>query len=1024
MNFKQWQVCLVAGSVVSIIGLLELNQPEAPKAPGEKTFAEMTPVEKNVVVQQEMATAKIGDEIPHLRTKEGTVRKVGANKYVAEIGTAPKHYLDDNGEYQPIDLTVKEIDGLAKLNPLRKFDKYVDAGVYRATWFDGKPWDYMFYESNDSIEFKLLTNQTDIEIDTKATMDGIKQTYILLSDKADASLFWKITSTGELINDFGTIIIENTNMRITAPVAWDADKKNIPVFVTLSNDTLSYEINPYGYKYPITIDPTTVLYTANAARTGSLGETDTDHDVSRSTATATDIITTTSPIIVGNSYDDPNYTTERGVLTFDTSGLPNDATVSSATLKIKLQTKDSPPNGDSLYVINSTASGASLDGTWYNDFTGWTSGNGAYTVTKLAPGINSYSKSANDTLSYAFNSSGINAISLTTYSYFIFMDEDDRNNYTTGNEAVYLYIPSAYISITYSIIAPTAPSSFACTDSSTTSLTFTWADNSGNESGFFIKNVSDTTTVKSVAANTTTTAVTGLQAGTSYSFFIISYNSGGESSHSNNVTAATVTTVPTAPTNFVCSDSTLTYNSPTTAALVFTWTDASNNEFGFRIKSADDTTTKASVGAGITTATISGLLPHHSYSYFLVAWNAKGYSDTTVHVTKTTKFAYNYTYQDSVDLSGLLITKKKDVGLIYTTERGNVHTDSLTVAAADSLGQYVDGSTRYSTHRLSFQTYKAIEWTDSLISAWIQLTLTGNGSTTDFYPRIFSGTWAGTDPLFERHWRFSGWQSGGTAYTGTVLNQDWSTSSYAAGLVKLYFNAAGRSLLYNESGTSADSLKYVLLSSLDVSATAPTNNGFLALNTTNARFVYQWRRNSFVPSTFTTTVDGTTTITCAWNDLSLDETGFRIINSYTGAYLDSVSAGVATKQLTGLSVNTKYNLTVQVKGGVRDGNNSAVSDSCYTQANAPGAITVTYPSTSLMKEVLNVNSNPSNTHFALQDSITGKYQHLLGAGVADTLRTLADWNTYAEWGGANGCSLSVTPGRLYRLRAKARSGAD
>jgi hypothetical protein len=135
----------------------------------------------------------------------------------------------------------------------------------------------------------------------------------------------------------------------------------------------------------------------------------------------------------------------------------------------------------------------------------------------------------------------------------------------------------------------------------------------------------------------------------------------------------------------------------------------------------------------------------------------------------------------------------------------------------------------------------------------------------------------------------------------------------------------------------------------------------------------------------------------------------------------TAAADAETVQLTSLSVNTLYRLGIRVDGGVMDRTLSAVLDSCYTYANAPNVPTVSYPSTSLIKIVLDTNSNPSYTHIAIQDSISGLYVQLIPGGVADTLGASASWNTYAEWGGANGCSLSVTPGREYRLRAKARS---
>jgi hypothetical protein len=135
--------------------------------------------------------------------------------------------------------------------------------------------------------------------------------------------------------------------------------------------------------------------------------------------------------------------------------------------------------------------------------------------------------------------------------------------------------------------------------------------------------------------------------------------------------------------------------------------------------------------------------------------------------------------------------------------------------------------------------------------------------------------------------------------------------------------------------------------------------------------------------------------------------------------IDSTSSDAVSKEIGGLSANTLYRIKLQVKGGVLNGEYSAV-DSCYTRANVPGAVTITFPADSLLKFVFNVNSNPAHTEFAIQDSITGKYvQKITGL---DTLGATEMWGTSAFWGGANGDTVKIYPGKKYTIRVKARSG--
>src|SRR5262249_19711591 len=73
---------------------------------------------------------------------------------------------------------------------------------------------------------------------------------------------------------------------------------------------------------------------------------------------------------------------------------------------------------------------------------------------------------------------------------------------------------------------------------STSQINLTWADNSTNESGFVLERATNSSftagfTSTNLVANTTSTTVTGLAAGTTYWFRVPATNAGGNSAYSN-----------------------------------------------------------------------------------------------------------------------------------------------------------------------------------------------------------------------------------------------------------------------------------------------------------------------------------------------------------------------------------------------------------------------------------------------------------------------------------------------------------
>lgn len=181
---------------------------------------------------------------------------------------------------------------------------------------------------------------------------------------------------------------------------------------------------------------------------------------------------------------------------------------------------------------------------------------------------------------------------------------------------------------------PTAPSSFAGSAPSSTSITWTWTDNSSNEDGFKLYNSSNTLIATIATANTTSYTETSLTKGTSYTRKLVSYNDAGNSSYSG---SASVTTPaePTAPSAFSGT-------AASSTSITWSWTDNSNDETSWVLQDSGGTTvatitsTTGSATGGTISYTETGLTKGTSYTRKMAASNSDGTSTATSTATVTT----------------------------------------------------------------------------------------------------------------------------------------------------------------------------------------------------------------------------------------------------------------------------------------------------------------------------------------------------------------------------------------------------
>ncbi|MEW6026546.1 MAG: fibronectin type III domain-containing protein [Planctomycetota bacterium] len=184
---------------------------------------------------------------------------------------------------------------------------------------------------------------------------------------------------------------------------------------------------------------------------------------------------------------------------------------------------------------------------------------------------------------------------------------------------------------------PSAPSGLAASTISSSQINLTWTDNSNNESGFKIErspNGVDTwTEVYTTTSNTVSYPNTGLTYNTTYYYRIRSYNTAGNSNYTTIVFATTNQAAPSAPTGAgvtVLSDTSIRLN----------WTDASNNEDGFKVERSPEGITytlRGTFPAGTAVFTDTGLSALTAYWYRVYAYNGVGNSGYSNVVSGTTQ---------------------------------------------------------------------------------------------------------------------------------------------------------------------------------------------------------------------------------------------------------------------------------------------------------------------------------------------------------------------------------------------------
>jgi len=229
------------------------------------------------------------------------------------------------------------------------------------------------------------------------------------------------------------------------------------------------------------------------------------------------------------------------------------------------------------------------------------------TVTTTAGGYTPYTSNllafTMSSSSVALTNGGYNPYTITAAATSSYSSTSTSANLSSNNQTASLVMSSAGS-------APTAPSDLEILTISTTAIGFRWVDNSNDETAFIVDYISSTDastfpgTTSTVAANTTSTSITGLTPNAPYMIRIAATNGSGTSSY---VTSSARYTTPVAPTK-----PSATATGSDTVSL--SWT-ANGNATGTVYQIYNVTSDAAYATTTATSTTVSGLSPSTSYVF-------------------------------------------------------------------------------------------------------------------------------------------------------------------------------------------------------------------------------------------------------------------------------------------------------------------------------------------------------------------------------------------------------------------------
>jgi titin len=452
-----------------------------------------------------------------------------------------------------------------------------------------------------------------------------------------------------------------------------------------------------------------------------------------------------------------------------------------------------------------------------------------------------------------------------------------------------------------------APTNLVATTYNSNQVNLTWTDNTGVETGYriFKRVTSPTSTtlevVTTIAANSTSYSVTGLNQSTNYTFAVAAVDSAGALATSSTVTATTTANPMIAPTGVTA----VTFSD---TQINLAWTDTTTDETGFRVLRRPNNgsstpppwTIVTTTEADVTTYEDNGAASATSYAYAIASINAIGdyaISSTATARTLSTALSAPSDLSAKAETDILVNLTWKDTTVAETGYRVLRKVTTSTAAAA-VVATLDANATSYADNGLVAAT--GYTYTVVAFDAAGKTAASSSVSVTTKAEVVIAPSGLTATPVNSNQVDLTWVDNSANEVNFRILRKLASASEFTV-VATLAANTTSYSVNDLNGSTSYTFVVSAIGGSKSVSNSTPVTATTLA--------------NPMVAPTGVTAVTSSDTqINLAWTDMTTNETGFRVLRrpndgSSTPApwtIVTTTAADVTTYEDKGLTQNSGY----------------------------------------------------------------------------------------------------------------------
>jgi len=541
---------------------------------------------------------------------------------------------------------------------------------------------------------------------------------------------------------------------------------------------------------------------------------------------------------------------------------------------------------------------------------------------------------------------------------------------------------------------PNAPTGLDITDLSSSSISVSWNSVSGATSYKVYYTTDSSSTTKIFAGTVTETSYThtGLQADTTYYYYIKAVNNVGESDYSSYTYAVTPSSVPSIPTGGTAT-------ALSSSSISVSWNSVSGaTSYKVYYEIGSSTTKNLAGTVSGTSYTHTGLQADTTYWYYITAVNSAGESDYSDYIYARTSTSGN---------GGGGGTSKPSTPTNFYVYKSSSYITSSSI----KMDWYsVTGATGYYVYRSSSAdgTYIKVETTAST-----SYTDTGLSANTIYYYKVSAYNSAGESSMSSYDYATTSASSSGgggtvpsaptgvtaTALSSSSINVSWSQVSNATSYDVYYEigssttkNFAGNttSTSYTHTGLTASTTYYYYIKAKN--SAGSSDYSLIKSVTTLSSSSGGGGTVPNAPTGVSATAQSSSSILISWSSVTgATSYNIEVRTTSTGTWSSLTTVSGTSYTHTGLSADTQrwYRVFAVNSAGTSSASSivNATTQSGVTIPNAPIDVTATAQSTSSIQISWKSVTGATSYNIEVRTTSTGTWLDLStvsGAGTSYT----------------------------------------